>query len=144
MLASTIPIIVRDKNHTLLSTQSRITFNLKLPRIFFKLLFSRHTILKTIKFHAYSKNYKQNTFCRSTENRRPSTGGGGRGGRETSFSAFPEPPTGFMDHPQALEMSEAECDMDTLRRIKLRNQQQLDPKMSIPQGEAHRNFSITV
>lgn len=49
-----------------------------------------------------------------------------------------------MDHPQPLEMSEAECDMDTLRRLKLRQQQQLDPKMSIPQGEAHRNFSITV
>jgi hypothetical protein len=47
-------------------------------------------------------------------------------------------------HPQPLEMSEAECDMDTLRRLKLRQQQPLDPKMSIPQGEAHRNFSITV
>lgn len=59
MLASTIPIIVRDKNHTLLSTQSRINFSLKLPHIFFKLLFTCHTILKTIKFRVHSKNYKQ-------------------------------------------------------------------------------------
>ncbi|XP_059489075.1 cell adhesion molecule Dscam2-like isoform X3 [Neocloeon triangulifer] len=80
---------------------------------------------------------------RLSETRRPSSGGGGRGGRETSFSAFPEPPSGFNDlHVPPPEMSEAECDMDTLRRIKLR--QQHDNKMSIPPSEAHRNFTITV
>ncbi|XP_065334191.1 cell adhesion molecule Dscam2-like isoform X1 [Cloeon dipterum] len=91
---------------------------------------------------ASGQSRRQPNVSRSTENRRPSSGSsGGRGGRETSFSAFPEPPSGFTDHPPP-EMSEAECDMDTLRRLKLR--QQHENKMSISQSEAHRNFTITV